>query len=204
MPTHHRITLVVREEPEGHGTLFLDWGSGDSESLEALAVIPKDKMVEDPRDFASRLANTLSTHLEHIAGCMVDATSEGPLLPIGAEHMNEAMERLSAERAEAILRFLAWLGTNDYTIYDGPEKGPIEVPDILHHYVGDVEVDAPINVLLPAGSKAREAFETSLLKSFTTWIDEHERWYLSALGRKNATMGAEVLEDYLAEGKPTP
>jgi len=133
MYTHHRITLVLREEPEGHGTLFLDWGGGTSESLEALAIVPNDGM--GGGQLVSILSNTLSIHLTAIADALATATIEGDLKPIGSEHLEDVAKTIATERADVLLHFLSWLERNGYTIYNGPEKGPIDdIQELFNHY----------------------------------------------------------------------
>ena len=133
MPSHHRITLVVREEPEGHGTLFLDWGGSDQESLEALAVIPKRGMDGDPTALGDRLGTILVDFSRHIAGAMVDATIDGPLLPIGAERVTEAMERVAGERSADLMRLISWLIEN-YHVRDGDSDEMDDAAALLNAY----------------------------------------------------------------------
>lgn len=157
MPTHHRITLVVREEPEGHGTLFLDRGDNDPRALEAVAIIPRYQMEEDPRDFANRLANTISTHLPRVTDAMMETTCDGPLLPIGQAAFSEAMESITAERSAVLMQFISWMSNNDCA--------EMEEHELLNAFAEDTHVEFPTYSVV--------------LSYFATWVDNHPKWRMT-------------------------
>lgn len=69
---NHDVRLFLRDEPEGHGTLFLSFLDDlkDPDGLEALAIIGKDAMEAD--DCKTELTALIKEHAERIAETMHD------------------------------------------------------------------------------------------------------------------------------------
>ena len=90
---HHKITLYVREEPEGHGVLFSD-NDDKYRSIDALALVPRDLMEErDASRMYTYVEQLLNTHMSKIASAFIENTIHGPF-PNPSQKKKEERKRV--------------------------------------------------------------------------------------------------------------
>ena len=71
----HKLTLFLREEPEGHGTLFMTvTGECEEGDLEAVGIIERDAM--EANSCTDELQELLKDHSGFIAERMLDFQGE--------------------------------------------------------------------------------------------------------------------------------
>lgn len=166
MKTHHRITLVLREEPEGHGTLLVETERGlrRSPHTEALELIHRQDMADErySLDFTKCLADAISKNKDSIADIFAQATIQGTLEPVEHEKATEAVDSISAIRATTLMQFLAWL-------------------EDVGHSIGDYESNQDILNLFAKAKQDEFPTYAEILNHFATWIDQHSTWRMSKL-----------------------
>lgn len=139
MGIHHKLTLYVREEPEGHGVLFAQGDENNHRPMLALALVPRDRM-EDREDSSAYtyIEQLLNTHMSTIANGLMENMIQGPF-PNPRQQKNEAQDAEQAHCNREILRFVSWLG-GKYEIWpkDASTK-KTELQDLVNEYFGDDE-----------------------------------------------------------------
>lgn len=189
MKTHHRIALIVREEPEGHGTLFVRVGKGPRRAphREALALIHRTDMESDriSTNFVDALRNVLSEKIGDIAEALAAADIESGT-DLFSEIPLEHPCRSKAVQDETLAQFLAWMENTRFTIGDFT-GGIVNQQDLLDMY----------------SERAEGEFFTfrEVLECFARWLDNHSRWELSdtSVTPSRAKRARDALKEYLEE-----
>ncbi len=142
---HHRLTLLLRREPEGHGILFLDRGD-PRHSLEAIAMLSAHELGESHLERALREDHLPGT-LGDIASAL-KATKAKVGLPFNEAVNQRAEERVqglrekrAGDRAQAILQFVRWL-FDKYNVVDGGDEVDDE-GDLINSYFARTEMECP-------------------------------------------------------------
>jgi len=188
VPTHHRIVLALREEPEGHGTLFI----GEPEASQtAIALISTEAMNDriDSSTFEREVMSAISLNLGRVAQSL-EAAKIDSLGPIGQDAISEAMQSVASERSVALMSFLAWLADSGYSIFDSGTQVDFD-EDLLNGF-------AEASQVVPKGCHASFPTYSVVLEYFAEWIDKHPKWVMSELGAPEKTHKiAKVVKEYL-------
>lgn len=114
-PSHHRVSLLLRCEPEGHGILFIDAPDAPTDNLKAVALLDSHEMEDHRVERALREECFTSENLAQLATAMQASKVEEPLTfaqaveKVTAERVDEMREEEAQIRGQTILNFIRWL-----------------------------------------------------------------------------------------------
>jgi len=158
--SHHKIGLLIREEPEGHGVLFKDDDAGRRDSWTALGLIKRDVMkMRDAQIFETHVHQLLNTHLEEIARVL----SQSDVKLEDLKH--EQGEGSQTDCTKDLLRFVSWLGQKHEVWPKEATTSKREMQDLINDYLED-------DSLTIEDGAADTALVALALANFARWLEE--------------------------------